>query len=65
MTERARYLTSCVQVNINNAFVSGMKEDLNLFGNELNYMQVCWTVGYVVGEIPRYDNQRLIVFELG
>lgn len=41
------------QVNINNAFVSGMKEDLNLFGNELNYMQVCWTVGYVVGEIPR------------
>jgi ACS family pantothenate transporter-like MFS transporter len=41
------------QVNINNAFVSGMKEDLGLFGNELNYMQICWTVGYVVGEIPR------------
>ncbi|KAK1985733.1 major facilitator superfamily transporter [Colletotrichum cereale] len=40
------------QVNINNAFVSGMKEDLGLYGNELNYMQVCWTVGYVVGEIP-------------
>ncbi|TQN68336.1 Pantothenate transporter liz1 [Colletotrichum shisoi] len=37
------------QVNINNAFVSGMKEDLGLYGNELNYMQVCWTVGYVVG----------------
>lgn len=54
-----------MQVNINNAFVSGMKEDLNLFGNELNYMQVCWTVGYVVGEIPRYDNQRLVVSELG
>lgn len=41
------------QININNAFVSGMKEDLNLFGNELNYMQTCWTVGYVIGEIPR------------
>ncbi|KAM6524328.1 hypothetical protein FSOLCH5_004929 [Fusarium solani] len=41
------------QVNINNAFVSGMKEDLNLMGNELNYMQTCWTVGYVLGEIPR------------
>jgi ACS family pantothenate transporter-like MFS transporter len=41
------------QVNINNAFVSGMKEDMNLFGNELNYMQTCWTVGYVIGEIPR------------
>ncbi|SCO50160.1 related to transporter protein [Fusarium fujikuroi] len=40
------------QVNINNAFVSGMKEDMNLFGNELNYMQTCWTVGYVIGEIP-------------
>lgn len=42
------------QVNINNAFVSGMKEDLNLFGNQLNYMQTCWTVGYVIGQIPRY-----------
>lgn len=41
------------QININNAFVSGMKEDLSLFGNELNYMQTCWTVGYVIGEIPR------------
>ncbi|KAF1986877.1 pantothenate transporter [Aulographum hederae CBS 113979] len=40
------------QININNAFVSGMKEDLGLYGNELNYMQTCWTVGYVLGEIP-------------
>jgi ACS family pantothenate transporter-like MFS transporter len=28
------------------------KEDLGLYGNELNYMQTCWTVGYVIGEIP-------------
>ena len=41
------------QININNAFVSGMKEDLNMHGNELNYMQTIWTVGYVLGEIPR------------
>lgn len=41
------------QININNAFVSGMKEDLNLYGNQLNYMQTLWTVGYVLGEIPR------------
>ncbi len=41
------------QVNVNNAFVSGMKEDLGMWGNELNYMQACWTVGYVIGEIPR------------
>lgn len=46
------------QVNITNAFVSGMKEDLKLFGNELNYMQTCWTVGYVIGEIPRYAPTR-------
>lgn len=32
-----------------------MKEDLKLYGNELNYMQTCWTVGYVLGEIPRFD----------
>ena len=29
-----------------------MKEDLGLYGNQLNYMQTCWTVGYVIGEIP-------------
>ncbi|KAL3420553.1 MFS transporter liz1 [Phlyctema vagabunda] len=40
------------QTNINSAFVSGMKEDLGLYGNELNYMTTCWTVGYVLGEIP-------------
>ncbi|CAK7226534.1 hypothetical protein SCUCBS95973_006232 [Sporothrix curviconia] len=40
------------QVNINNAFVSGMEADLNLYGNKLNYMITCWTVGYVVGEVP-------------
>lgn len=40
------------QMNINSAFVSGMKEDLGLYGNQLNYMQTCWTVGYVIGEIP-------------
>jgi MFS transporter, ACS family, pantothenate transporter len=40
------------QININNAFVSGMKEDLNLYGNQLNYMQTLWTVGYVLGEVP-------------
>jgi len=40
------------QANINNAFVSGMKEDLGLNGNQLNYMQSLWTVGYVIGQIP-------------
>lgn len=45
------------QINVNNAFVSGMKEDLGLYGNQLNYMTTCWTVGYVLGEIPRWESQ--------
>ncbi|MCJ1447766.1 MAG: hypothetical protein MMC23_008277 [Stictis urceolatum] len=40
------------QNNINSAFVSGMKEDLSLYGNQLNYMTTAWTVGYVIGEVP-------------
>lgn len=28
------------------------KEQLGLYGNELNYMQSCWTAGYVIGQIP-------------
>ncbi|MCJ1419397.1 hypothetical protein MMC32_005752 [Xylographa parallela] len=40
------------QANVNNAFVSGMKEDLSLNGNQLNYMTTAWTVGYVIGEVP-------------
>tara|TARA_R110002003_G_scaffold325_6_gene18813 strand:- start:15542 stop:16066 length:525 start_codon:yes stop_codon:yes gene_type:complete len=38
--------------NITNAFVSGMKEDLNLYGNQYNYIVVSWTVGYIVGQWP-------------
>ncbi|KAH7054284.1 MFS general substrate transporter [Macrophomina phaseolina] len=40
------------QQNINSAFVSGMKEDLGMYGEELNIMQTCWTVGYVIGQLP-------------
>lgn len=29
-----------------------METDLKLYGNQLNYMQTCWTIGYVIGEIP-------------
>ncbi|KAI0166727.1 MFS general substrate transporter [Hypoxylon sp. FL1284] len=46
------FIKNLDQMNVNSAFVSGMKEDLGLYGNELNYMITCWTVGYVVGEIP-------------
>jgi MFS transporter, ACS family, pantothenate transporter len=55
MASLAFFLKYLDQVNINNAFVSGMREDLGLYGNELNYMQTLWTVGYIIGEIPRCD----------
>ncbi|KAJ9615935.1 hypothetical protein H2204_014255 [Knufia peltigerae] len=40
------------QANINNAYVSGMKEDLNMLGNQYNYAVTLWTIGYIIGEIP-------------
>ncbi|KAK4616492.1 Pantothenate transporter liz1 [Fulvia fulva] len=40
------------QTNIANAFVSGMKEDLAMNANQLNLIDVAWTTGYVVGQIP-------------
>ncbi|GAA6041481.1 hypothetical protein JCM8097_001897 [Rhodosporidiobolus ruineniae] len=40
------------QSNVNSAFVSGMKEDLNMYGNELTTAITVWTVGYCVGQIP-------------
>ncbi|CAH0045527.1 unnamed protein product, partial [Clonostachys solani] len=44
-----RYLD---QANITNAFNSGMKEDLSLYGNELNYANAIWSAAYVFGQIP-------------
>ncbi|KAI1410406.1 MFS general substrate transporter [Hypoxylon sp. FL1857] len=38
--------------NINNAYISGMKEDLGLNGNELNWMVTWFQIGYIVGQIP-------------
>src|SRR5690348_4677939 len=35
--------------NLTNAYVSGMKEDLNMVGNEYNTAVSLWTVGYVIG----------------
>ncbi|PSN70592.1 pantothenate transporter liz1 [Corynespora cassiicola Philippines] len=40
------------QTNISNAYVSGMKEDLNLSGNDLNYLTTYWNIGYILGQIP-------------
>ncbi|KAK5631156.1 hypothetical protein RRF57_006871 [Xylaria bambusicola] len=46
------FIKALDQVNVNSAFVSGMKEDLGLNGNQLNYIITAWTVGYAIGEIP-------------
>ncbi|KAF2171640.1 hypothetical protein M409DRAFT_63273 [Zasmidium cellare ATCC 36951] len=40
------------QTNISNAYVSGMKEDLTLHGNQLNLLTTSWTIGYIVGQLP-------------
>ncbi|KAJ5112489.1 hypothetical protein N7532_000534 [Penicillium argentinense] len=40
------------QANINNAYVSGLKEDLGLYGNELVQLQMMYTIGAVVGQLP-------------
>lgn len=40
------------QQNISNAYVSGMQEDLGLYGNELNYFQTYFNVAYCIMLIP-------------
>ncbi|RDW74886.1 hypothetical protein BP6252_06028 [Coleophoma cylindrospora] len=34
------------------AYVSGMKEDLSLFGNQLNYLNTVYMVGFIVMQVP-------------
>ncbi|KAI5814186.1 major facilitator superfamily domain-containing protein [Pyronema omphalodes] len=38
--------------NINNAYVSGMKEDLNMHGNQITRITAVFTAGYIIGMIP-------------
>ncbi|KAM0704364.1 hypothetical protein Q7P35_008598 [Cladosporium inversicolor] len=38
--------------NASNAYVSGMKEDLNIVGNEYQMLTTMWTIGYVISQIP-------------
>ncbi|KAK3377255.1 allantoate permease [Lasiosphaeria ovina] len=46
------FLKNLDQTNVNNAFLSGMQEELGMWGNELVTSVSIWTVGYVVGQIP-------------
>ncbi|GKT92093.1 major facilitator superfamily transporter [Colletotrichum tofieldiae] len=40
------------RTNLNNAYVSGMKEELGFVGDQLNQINTCFTVGYVIGQVP-------------
>ena len=39
--------------NLNNAYVSGMKEELGFHGNQLNQINTVFTVGYTIGKHSR------------
>ena len=40
------------QANLNNAYVSGMKEAIGMVGNDLTYAGNVFTAGYAFGQIP-------------
>lgn len=40
------------RLNLSNAYVSGMKEDLHMKGNEFNLINTCFNIGYIVALIP-------------
>ncbi|KAF7324909.1 MFS general substrate transporter [Mycena kentingensis (nom. inval.)] len=46
------FIKNLDQTNITSAFFAGMKEDLNMNGNELVHATSYWTAGYVIGQIP-------------
>ncbi|OQN97578.1 hypothetical protein B0A48_16442 [Cryoendolithus antarcticus] len=46
------FIKNLDQTNISNAYISGMKEDLAMNANQLNLIDVAWTSGYVIGQIP-------------
>ncbi|KAF9252239.1 hypothetical protein DTO006G1_2987 [Penicillium roqueforti] len=48
----AYFIKSLDQSNTSNAYVSGMKEALDLKGNDLNYLTTYWNIGYLIGQLP-------------
>lgn len=40
------------RLNLSNAYVSGMKEDLNMSGDQFNFINTCFNIGYIVALIP-------------
>ncbi|KAK6434805.1 hypothetical protein LTR95_009007 [Oleoguttula sp. CCFEE 5521] len=53
LTEYDNYfIKNLDQTSISNAYVSGMKEDLAMNANQIKLIDVAWTSGYVIGQIP-------------
>lgn len=48
----AYLIKSIDQSNYSNAYVSGMREDLNIVGNQYNWISSWFTIGYAIGLIP-------------
>ncbi|KAJ4292735.1 hypothetical protein N0V90_009398 [Kalmusia sp. IMI 367209] len=46
------FLNYLDRTNLNNAYVSGMKEELGFRGNQLNQINTVFTVGYTIGQVP-------------
>lgn len=40
------------QANLSNAYVSGMREDLAMYGTEYNLAATCFSIGQILGPIP-------------
>ncbi|PHH90453.1 hypothetical protein CDD83_3628 [Cordyceps sp. RAO-2017] len=38
--------------NLANAYVSGMRDELGFEGSQLNQVNTCFTVGYILGQVP-------------
>jgi ACS family pantothenate transporter-like MFS transporter len=49
------------QTNYSNAFVSGMKEELHLYGNERNWLNTWFSLGVMVGSVPAQMSQLSLV----
>lgn len=44
--------------NLNNAYLSGMKADLNFKGDQLTQINTCFTIGYVFFPAARQNFER-------
>ncbi|OVF11375.1 putative transporter [Clavispora lusitaniae] len=46
------FIKNLNQSNVTTAYVNGMDEHFKMNNNQYNYMVTCWTIGYILGQIP-------------